>query len=193
MEESIIMDTAINNFSIDACNATPDLPGIANSIPASNFNTFTFWNARSRKRDFLSTVFDLQRDSLWKKLKEFKSLSGDWDGYGADVISESCITNVKHFLENLPENIPSPSITPNSNGTITLDWEKRDLSLSIEVGETNYSTFYESTTGVKMDSGRLLPYTMPEVVATALEIMFPTGYNVPPSLQEFVYDVAVGY
>lgn len=187
------MLTSTHHLSIDAY-STPETPGITYAMSARNYmKNPRFSIAPSQGRGFLTNVHDLVRDSLWEKLEKFRMLPQGWDGYGAEPVYESCISNVMKFVEMLSDNVPSPDITPNPNGTLTLDWEKGGEFLSIEIGETKYSTFYETSDGgVEMDAGELALDTAPSVVDDAFRVMFPRRYYIiPASSQEYVLDVSL--
>lgn len=95
----------------------------------------------------VSTVFD--RAEALDRIESITLLPENWDGYGADQIDSSCIENTKHVLSMLPNYVPSPEIYPNPNGTITMDWGTNDKSLSIEIGNNNFSSFLETDRGVQ--------------------------------------------
>lgn len=82
-------------------------------------------------------------------LDQFKTLEENWDGYGALKISEEAYNTASMFIKNLPPTITSPEISPNPNGTITLEWETNTSSAQLEVGRTTYSFFLRPTQGKK--------------------------------------------
>jgi hypothetical protein len=115
-------------------------------------------------------------------ISELAQLGPNWDGYGADPIAGSCIDQVRVLINLLPATIPSPEITPNPNGTLTLDWETGDQALSLELGATRFSSFWESRRGTKTDEGAL-GTALPEFVASALSAMF-WDLNQTPSISK---------
>lgn len=122
------------------------------------------------------------RGAVSRLISELAQLGPNWDGYGADPIAGSCIDQVRVLLDLLPAAIPSPDVTPNPNGTLTLDWETGDHALSVEVGATRFTSFWESRRGIKTDGG-LLRAALPEFVASALAAMF-SDLNQTPSISE---------
>jgi hypothetical protein len=46
----------------------------------------------------------------------------NWDGYGAQPISEAACNDAKRFLTMLPEAVPIPEIVPEPDGNIALEW-----------------------------------------------------------------------
>ncbi len=81
------------------------------------------------------------RADALRVLGDLARLGPDWDGYGAEPISSRCIANASALLAALRPGIPSPELTPNPNGTLTLDWEVDGQTLSLELGATRFSGF----------------------------------------------------
>lgn len=82
------------------------------------------------------------KEKLMQELNNLANLPEDWDGFGASSINKQTIDNTKDILDLiLDDGIPVPTISPNPNGTISLDWEFRDNSVWVEIGITKYS-FY---------------------------------------------------
>jgi hypothetical protein len=100
-------------------------------------------------------------------LADLARLESGWDGHGADPITLSCLTNVSTVLAALPAGTPCPEISPNPNGTLTLDWEAGGYSLSFEIGASCYSAVLESAASVETDEGDISP-SIPAFVAEAL-------------------------
>lgn len=65
----------------------------------------------------------------------------NWDGYGALKISKIAIGNAKRAISQLLAHVPLPDITPNPNGTVSLEWENARGLGHIEIGQTRYSMF----------------------------------------------------
>jgi hypothetical protein len=57
------------------------------------------------------------------KVEDFAAMSENWDGYGAIQIGFETKKNAQFALELLLIHAPAPDITPNSNGTISFEWE----------------------------------------------------------------------
>jgi len=86
------------------------------------------------------------RSEALQRILEIEKLEANWDGYGAEPICASCIENARTIVELLPPFAMSPDLFPNPNGTITLEWENAHGTLSIEVGETSISGFFDTDT-----------------------------------------------
>ncbi|HSO82084.1 hypothetical protein [Thiocapsa sp.] len=124
--------------------------------------------------------------ACWSLLDELSRLAPNWDAYGAEPIAARCMANTRCVLTALPAGIPSPEITPNPNGTLTLDWETEDQALSLELGATRFSTFWESRTGTKMEEGTF-DTSIPNFVAMALDSMFPDLTQTQPLCEDFAF------
>jgi hypothetical protein len=78
----------------------------------------------------------------------FQSLGPDWDGYGAVPISETARSNatrVLDIIEAMPVSLPTPEISPNPNGTISMEWDTEDAEAYIEIGNTRFSGYIRSS------------------------------------------------
>lgn len=115
----------------------------------------------------------------WDLLAAMENLERNWDGYDADPIGFACISQARILLVALPPNTPPPDVTPNPNGTLTLDWETDDQALSLEIGATRFSSFWESKNGIETDEGRL-EEDIPGSVVAALAELFPQTTSILP-------------
>jgi hypothetical protein len=127
------------------------------------------------------------RFAAWEALAAMNRLEANWDGYDADPIEAACIANTQLLLSALRANVPSPEITPNPNGTLTLDWQSVGQFLSVELGVTRFSSFWESRSGTRMAEGRL-DANLPSFVARALDAMFPDLAQARPICEGFMID-----
>ena len=77
----------------------------------------------SRHVENSRALFDLKEDAL-KKLYELvaECTEADWDGYGAEAVSQSAVEYSAHFIRRLPEDLPLPEISVEPDGEISLDW-----------------------------------------------------------------------
>jgi len=129
------------------------------------------------------------RAAVVSRLSELSRLGSNWDSYGAQAIDKTCVENAQALMAALPEDVPSPEISPNPNGTLTLDWEGEDRLLSLEVGRTRYSCFWEAGDDTtETDEGRIAG-DIPAFVYFALQRMFPPTATMPGPFEEFTIDV----
>jgi len=67
----------------------------------------------------------------------------NWDGYGAEPVSEDAYKLARRFLEALPPGTPGPSIGAEPDGHMTMEWHRsphHTLSVSVSPeGDLHYS------------------------------------------------------
>lgn len=111
------------------------------------------WFQNTQQNAEMSHVLDtISRTEL--KLVQIAALPDDWDGYGAECISEAAISNTKAILPFLAENpdiLESAEFVPNPYGTLSLLWEKDGETAHLEIGTSRFS-FY----GPELGGGGLL-------------------------------------
>lgn len=76
--------------------------------------------------------------TLWQACRH-----SDWDGFGAEPVTEDVLRNAYLFLESLPRGLPDPSLGAEPDGQLTLEWHKsacRTFSVSVSPdGELHYA------------------------------------------------------
>ncbi len=71
----------------------------------------------------------------WDRLETFKILEKGWEFHGkGEPLQPYSLENFNHFMDALEENIfyEVPSIFMDLDGTVTLEWNVKELSLEIE-------------------------------------------------------------
>ena len=63
-------------------------------------------------------------------------MAENWDGYGAIPIDPMTAVNADRLLSALRHIGIDPDVTPNTNGTISFEWEWTSGSVHVEVGKT---------------------------------------------------------
>jgi len=87
----------------------------------------------------------------------------DWDGYGAEAVSESVLIRAEAFIRALPENIPTPELSAEPDGEISFDWlpsRTKTFSLSVNAGNrVAYAWIDGANRGhaAELFDGRMLP------------------------------------
>ena len=61
----------------------------------------------------------------------------DWDGEGAEAISDAAYFNATKLLSVLPSNFQQPDIIADNDGYIEFEWFKGDKNFSIYITDTN--------------------------------------------------------
>jgi len=72
-------------------------------------------------------------------LSEIEGLSNDWDGDGSLAPTQAIVDVTRRIVRSISEILPRPDITPNDNGTITIEWRSQDDYASLEVGATSFA------------------------------------------------------
>lgn len=81
------------------------------------------------------------------KIDEIALMPDNWDGYGAVRIGQETKRNAKNALNTLHTVTPIPDITPNPNGTISLEWESPEGFGHLEIGRTKFSFYIKPRLG----------------------------------------------
>lgn len=84
------------------------------------------------------------REESLQRIKEIRSLEDGWDGYGGYSPSKAVCDHVRrvvNVLENQLPALPSPDISPSSNGTVMLTWESEHGEAVIELGDVRFNGF----------------------------------------------------
>jgi hypothetical protein len=111
------------------------------------------------------------------ELSKFEALPTNWDGYGADRIDPETVKNARSALKGLRQ-APAPELTPNPNGTISLEWESPSGLAHLEVGKTRYSFYVKPIGGdasVFDGDARNVPNDLGAVITA---VLFPSVRSV---------------
>ena len=77
------------------------------------------------KEDALNRLYELAAECA----------EADWDGYGAEAVSQSAAVRSAHFIRRLPEDLPLPEISVEPDGEIVLDWSPTPTqTFSVSIG-----------------------------------------------------------
>lgn len=79
---------------------------------------------------------DLHGDSA---LEDIARLEDNWDGAGSLAPTPNIVEAARRIIRVLSRYLPRPEITPNDNGTITMEWRELDDYASLEVGATTFA------------------------------------------------------
>ena len=93
----------------------------------------------SRHVENSRALFGLKEDAL-KRLYELAAecAEADWDGYGAEAVSQSAVEHSAYFIRRLPEGLPLPEISVEPDGEIALDWSPTPTqTFSVSIGTAN--------------------------------------------------------
>jgi len=98
--------------------------------------------------------------TLRNYIEEFGQLTENWDGYGAIPIYPCVIEKAQWFLGAVPAKYlyltDTGKISPNTNGTITIDFEDNNEGiLSVSFG-MDYENFYYDVDDAPIDESELI-------------------------------------
>ena len=129
----------------------------------------------------------IDRSALYAQINEISEFQKNWDGYDALPVSKECVDNALSIISSIPDFVPSPDIFPNSNGTITLEWEAKSGTVSIEVGDSSYSSFVDSKDQQRFDKGDF-NLGLPTFTEMALQEIYPQQVM----SEQKIYSVTIG-
>ena len=95
-----------------------------------------------RHVESLRTLFGPQKDAL-NRLYELAAecAEANWDGYGAEAVSQNAVEHSVHFIRKLPEDLPLPEISVEPDGEIALDWSPTPTqTFSVSIGTADRMT-----------------------------------------------------
>lgn len=85
---------------------------------------------------------DELREEAMDVVRAFANFQDDWDGYGAIRPLSECLNHALEIIRNKNISLDYLSdIYPNPNGTISLEWERDDNEIGLEVGCHEFSYF----------------------------------------------------
>lgn len=114
---------------------------------------------------------DAELSAAFTTIDEFRSMGENWDGYGALTIADAVATNAKRALVTLLTVAPCPDLSPNPNGTISMEWESESGYAVLEIGNTRFSFYL-----------RVGTRKLPSLAGSANEISFSLGLQISEGL-----------
>ena len=113
----------------------------------SAFQSVVDWSSREVANRYRTRFDNESRAAARSLVKAIEALTDDWDGYGAERVSDEVVGYAFSVLEILPQALRNPDITPNSNGTISFEWESSSAKAHLELGKINFSLFVKPRAG----------------------------------------------
>ncbi len=100
-----------------------------------------FW--RQRPNSISLYVLASIRQEMVLTLDRFRNLGDGWLGPGTKQIPNETVDRVISIANALGgvDGLPNPEVTPNGNGTISLEWEVPSGEVYVEFGRTRVSGF----------------------------------------------------
>lgn len=121
--------TAISNFS----RPEPQVSISAVPPPAQH------WWARAFESLQPGSSLLFEQEKPHRELDELANLPDNWNGEGAVRISPRIVARTRSILTSIIVDHPRPELTPNPNGTISLEWDCANRFLHLEIGERDFS------------------------------------------------------
>lgn len=118
---------------------------------AASYVTEQFCKVRKRLRES-HALLGVETTQLFDKLAAFVEECGEenWDGYGAEPVSETSYFLTQEFLDALPMGAAPTSVGAEPDGQMTLEWYRtpyRVLSVSVDpTGVLHYAALLGSST-----------------------------------------------
>ena len=108
-------------------------------------------------------------------VSHISNLATNWDGYGAAPMHPDTARNAHRALSALLLTVPVPEITPNSNGTVSFEWQSRLGHANLEIGLTRFSFFLQLLAGPTIPVGGAAP-AVPDLLGSVISaLLFPAA------------------
>lgn len=82
-----------------------------------------------------------EREEAMMIIDSIKGLRDNWDGFGAAAVSDPIPNVARRLVSSLPDHIPTPAVSANPNGTISLEWQNDVGRAHLEIGAANFSCY----------------------------------------------------
>lgn len=80
-------------------------------------------------------------------IAELGQLRDDWDGYDAAAIEGDVVSSARESFSAFVRRLPAPDISPNPNGTISLEWSTHLGVAHLEIGKSDGSFYLKPRSG----------------------------------------------
>jgi len=117
---------------------------------------------------------------LENRVASFSKLKINWDGYGGVVPQKNVINNSLRFIQSLPtsllESIEIDSIIPTPYGSIVIDFENGNNTISVEIGENKIGFFtdFQSLENISSDGILFNQQILPQQLTEAFQRFYQT-------------------
>lgn len=129
----------------------------------------------------LGAWFQNRRIELWEtaaregNLSEIAALPADWDGCGAEPVSQQAIGHARTVLASLSVADAAPDqIVPSAAGTVLFDWETDFGIAHLEIGRSTFGFYAAPKIGRPIMLGGEIGGLHVEYICSALATIEPT-------------------
>jgi hypothetical protein len=126
---------------------------------------------------------ELQIDSVKREIGALAELQENWDGYGATRIQNQTIDNARIAADLVLRYAPIPDISPNANGTISMEWESDAGVAHLEIGKTRYSFYIARQADKPILEDGLAGQLAAGLGATVASALFPLFEKSSPTIR----------
>lgn len=127
----VVFNTTINSVSYDT---PPAFEQASSSLTSSGKPMISDSPIKANTYELLLAL---------ELIQEFSRLPENWDGYGALPISPEAVGAASIAARSLYSIAPAAEIFPNSNGTITFEWESPRGLANLEIGKSRFSFYLQ--------------------------------------------------
>jgi hypothetical protein len=117
------------------------------AVVSSNTTAYVSITAYTTFTSAFATLNLVDRYAVIQSIDSMGALTENWDGYGAATISSTATRAARGFVLSLPASFPAPEVSPNSNGTVSLEWESDAGRAHLEIGDSAYSFYLRRAEG----------------------------------------------
>jgi hypothetical protein len=115
------------------------------------------------------------------QLREFTTLPMNWDGYGAQKISQEACNTIDSLMDMIQRySMSLPSVTPKVAGTVAVEWQTSLGDAYLEIGKTRYSGYIEGKDSEPTFLEGNVDAISPELVATISFALYPENNTSDP-------------
>ena len=76
-----------------------------------------------------------------------------WDGYGAEAVSPEAYRLAQRFIDSLPSGVPRPTVSADSGGCVTFEWQVSPRRLVLASVRPDYRIDYAALFGSATSHG----------------------------------------
>ncbi len=120
----------------------------------------------------LGHPFDELRNSLYDRYRECSQ--PDWDGYGAQAVTEDAYAEAQRIIDALPSWLPAPEIVAEPSGDVGFEWYKdRGQVFALSVSGRHRIIYAGIFAGDKEHGSVYFEETMPLVILHHFRKLYP--------------------